>query len=378
MSPRRPTVYDVAERAKVSIATVSFAFSRPDQISQATRERVLETAREIGYMPSASARGLARGRTGALGLHSFDLLIDRPLQREPAEPAAADDAGARVPYAPGRTFLPWDDAGEVAADPRAFPLYVDEVRRGFELECRAHDRPVMLSRGSDTTTAVAESAGRVDGPGKMARPSAAASLQRVSLKMPIVLFSYPPADDGHHRVTSDNAGGARELVRHLVVEHGITDLGFVGATTVGDYRERFEGYLQALAELGVAAPDEVLDDTVLGEGSGFGGVMAALRAGRLPRALVCASDQLALALVDLLRAEGVDVPGEVVVTGFDGILAGLLSTPRLTTVRQPMEAMGRAAARILIDTTSGPQPPEPVTLRLGTKLVVRESCGCRG
>jgi DNA-binding LacI/PurR family transcriptional regulator len=378
MSPRRPTVYDVAERAKVSIATVSFAFSRPDQISQATRERVLETAREIGYMPSASARGLARGRTGALGLHSFDLLIDRPLQREPAEPAAADDAGARVPYAPGRTFLPWDDAGEVAADPRAFPLYVDEVRRGFELECRAHDRPVMLSRGSDTTTAVAESAGRVDGLAIFPGPSAAASLQRVSLKMPIVLFSYPPADDGHHRVTSDNAGGARELVRHLVVEHGITDLGFVGATTVGDYRERFEGYLQALAELGVTAPDEVLDDTVLGEGSGFGGVMAALRAGRLPRALVCASDQLALALVDLLRAEGVDVPGEVVVTGFDGILAGLLSTPRLTTVRQPMEAMGRAAARILIDTTSGPQPPEPVTLRLGTKLVVRESCGCRG
>lgn len=60
------------------------------------------------------------------------------------------------------------------------------------------------------------------------------------------------------------------------------------------------------------------------------------------------------------------------VTGFDGILAGLLATPRLTTVRQPMEAMGRAAARILIDTTTGTQPGEPVTLRLGTKLVVRE------
>ncbi len=379
MSPRRPTVYDVAERAKVSIATVSFAFSRPDQISAATRERVLETARELGYMPSASARGLARGRTGALGLHSFDLLIDRPLQREPADPdASVETAAVATPYAPGRTFIPWDDAGEIAADPRAFPLYVDEVRRGFELECRAHDRPVMLSRGSDTTTAVAESAGRVDGLAIFPGPSAAASLKRVSLAMPIVLFSYPPADDGHHRVTSDNAGGARELVRHLVVEHGITDLGFVGATSVGDYRERFQGYRDALAELGVTADDEVLDDTVLGEGSGFGGVSEARRAGRLPRALVCASDQLALALVDLLRTEGVDVPGDVVVTGFDGILAGLLATPRLTPVRQPMEAMGRAAARILIDTTTGTQPGAPVTLRLGTKLVVRESCGCRG
>ncbi len=126
MSPRRPTVYDVAERAKVSIATVSFAFSRPDQISAATRERVLETARELGYMPSASARGLARGRTGALGLHSFDLLIDRPLQREPADPdASVETAAVATPYAPGRTFIPWDDAGEIAADPRAFPLYGD-------------------------------------------------------------------------------------------------------------------------------------------------------------------------------------------------------------------------------------------------------------
>ncbi|MFS4507104.1 LacI family DNA-binding transcriptional regulator [Clavibacter sp. Sh2141] len=375
MSPRRPTVYDVAERAKVSIATVSFAFSRPDQISVATRERVLETARELGYMPSASARGLARGRTGALGLHSFDLLIDRPLEREPGTPVAP---AAATPYPPGHSSIPWDEADEIAADPRAFPLYVDEVRRGFELECRAHDRPVMLSRGSDTTTAVAESAGRVDGLAIFPGPSAAASLKRMSLKMPIVLFSYPPADDGHHRVVADNAGGARELVRHLVLEHGITDLGFVGATTVGDFRERFQGYRDARAELGLPAQDDVLDATALGEGSGFGGVIAALRAGRLPRALVCASDQLALALVDLLRAEGVDVPGDVVVTGFDGIFAGLLSTPRLTTVRQPMEAMGRAAARILIDTTSAPQASDPVSLRLGTKLVVRESCGCRG
>ncbi|OUD80869.1 Catabolite control protein A [Clavibacter michiganensis subsp. michiganensis] len=128
MSPRRPTVYDVAERAKVSIATVSFAFSRPDQISVATRERVLETARELGYMPSASARGLARGRTGALGLHSFDLLIDRPLQREPripTHPSRPRPSRRRTrPAAPSSLGRRRRDRG----GPRAFPLYVDEVR----------------------------------------------------------------------------------------------------------------------------------------------------------------------------------------------------------------------------------------------------------
>ncbi|MCI2956708.1 LacI family transcriptional regulator [Agromyces atrinae] len=373
MTARRPTVYDVAERAKVSIATVSFAFTRPDQISATTRERVLGIAREIGYMPSASARGLARGKTGALGLHSFDLLIERPQTREPVDPVG--EAGGAAPD-PGASFVPWDDAGdEFLADPRAFPLYVDEVQRGFELECRANGRPIMLSSGSGTTTSVAESAGRVDGLAIFPGPSAATTLAQVSLKMPIVLFSTPPGEDGHHRVLADNAGGMRELVTHLVTDHGITSLGFVGALRVADYRERFEAFRETLTDLGVAAPDEPLDDSLLGEDLGYTAVIEALREGTLPRALVCASDQLALPLLDLFAAEGVRVPDDVVVTGFDGIFAGRLSTPSLTTVRQPMEAMGRTAARLLMDSSRSPSA-EPVVVRLGTKLVVRASCGC--
>ena len=75
---RKTTVYDVAERAGVSTATVSFTFRRPDKVKPATRERVLKAARELDYVPSANARGLARGKTGALGLYSFDMLIERP------------------------------------------------------------------------------------------------------------------------------------------------------------------------------------------------------------------------------------------------------------------------------------------------------------
>ncbi|WP_438354226.1 LacI family DNA-binding transcriptional regulator [Microbacterium sp. CJ88] len=375
MEPRRPTVYDVAARAEVSIATVSFAFSRPDQISATTRDRVLTVARELGYMPSASARSLARGRTGALGLHSFDLLIDRPQGREPESRISAPPG---APPPPGESFVPWDDTDDdFLVDPRAFPLYVDEVQRGFELEARAHGRPVMISSGSDTTTSVAESAGRVDGLAIFPGPSAAESLAQVSLKMPIVLFSTPPGTDGHHRVLADNAGGMRELVLHLVRDHGIAVLAFIGALRVADYRERFEVFRATLAEVGIPTPDAPLDDSLLGEDRGYTPVLAALRQGTLPRALVCASDQLALPLLDLLAAEGVRVPDDIVVTGFDGILAARLSTPSLTTVRQPFEAMGRTAARLLMD--SGRSLAEPAAVaRLGTKLVRRRSCGCAG
>ena len=87
---RKTTVYDVAERAGVSTATVSFAFRRPDKVKPATRERVLKAARELDYVPSANARGLARGKTGALGLYSFDMMIERP-QGSDLEDFTAED-----------------------------------------------------------------------------------------------------------------------------------------------------------------------------------------------------------------------------------------------------------------------------------------------
>lgn len=130
---KRPTVYDVAQAAGVSIATVSFTFRQPERVRESTRKTVVEAARRLNYVPSASARGLAHGRTGALGLYSFDMLLesDGTVGGGPS----GDDPG---PYFAGdvaaRAFA--DDADDASF--RTFPLYVDEVQRGFELEC-AHD-----------------------------------------------------------------------------------------------------------------------------------------------------------------------------------------------------------------------------------------------
>ena len=370
---RRPTVYDVAERAGVSIATVSFSFRRPDQVREETRNLVLAAAKEIGYIPSASARSLAHGRTGAFGLHSFDLLLEEP---QGGDTTASDRVGSSQTLDISQSMIPWDDANDdLLSNPRAFPLYVDEVQRGFELECNSQGRPVLLSSGAEASTSVAETAGRVDGLAIFPAQTGLAALEHVSLKMPVVLFSAPPADDGHHRVLVDNDGGMRELVTHLVREHGQTDLAFVGALTVADYRERFLAMQDTLRSFGLPAPESELDATVLGEGRGFARVLELLRSGNLPGGLVCASDQLALNLLDLLQSHGVRVPEDVVVTGFDGILAGRLSQPSITTVRQPMETMGRVAARLLMDETSTPAA-EARVIRLGTKLVLRASCGC--
>jgi DNA-binding LacI/PurR family transcriptional regulator len=377
MASRRVTVYDVAERAGVSIATVSFAYRRPDQVRERTREAVFAAARELGYVPSGSARGLAAGQTGALGLHSFDLFIDRAQEIDVKAPPSASTVDL------SESAISWDRLDdELDADPRAFPLYVDEVQRGFELECRRLGRPVLLSRSSDTAADVTETAGRVDGLAVFTSflPStfAADSLAHVSKALPVVLFSMPPdASDPYHRVLVDNRGGMSALVAHLVHEHAVTDLEFVGGFSITDYEERFTGMQEALRAEGLPAPEAPIDPSVLGEGRALTVLRELIAERRLPRALVCASDQLALAVMDLLQASGLRVPDDVIVTGFDGVLAARLSRPTLTTVRQPMEAMGRVAARLLVEATVTPTRA-PRVFRLGTHLYPRGSCGCPG
>jgi LacI family transcriptional regulator len=149
--------------------------------------------------------------------------------------------------------------------------------------------------------------------------------------------------------------------------------------------------MEAIARVGASASGRIIDDTDLSDERLFAGVIELLRSGRLPDALVCASDAIAFALIDLLHAEGLEVPRDVIVTGFDGILATRLSTPTLTTVRQPMEMMGRVAAHLLISdgisdgTSDGTgfaasefdgDTPATRTVRLGTQLQLGGSCGC--
>lgn len=357
-----PTVYDVAERAGVSIATVSFTFRKPERVKAATRDIVLAAARELGYVPSASARGLADGRTRALGLFSFDYLLDT-LDQAPETEALA----TRPP--------PADDPNE---DFRLFPLYVDEVQRGLELQCWRRGYALMVGgRGqADTETVVADIAGRVDGLAVFPHTVPAETLQRIAWRIPVVELSEPSHDDELNHLTVDNTAGMRELTEHLITQHHLTNLAFLGSTAGSDQLARFLGFQAAVQAAGLTAQRKSLSpigSTVHDTGRI---VERLLTRGRLPQGLVCATDQDALAAMDALRRADVSVPREVAVVGFDGIAAGRIVSPTLTTVRQPMEQMGREVVDILVSQLAEPDLP-PVRRQLPVRMVLRESCGCR-
>lgn len=352
---RRPTVYDVARHAGVSTATVSFAFRQPHRVRPATLELVLEAARVLGYVPSASARGLAGGRTGAIGLYSFDYLLDHRVEPAVSGESAGGDGGYR-----------------------SFPLYADEVLHGVELECRRRGFALMVGGGrtSPSVPAVVDVAGRVDGLVALAGSLSADVLAGLTQRLPVVLLGARADDARVRTVAVDNLGGMRRLVEHLVGAHGCRRVVFLGEPQTVEIEDRYRGCVEALAAVGVAAPPPTSSYPGL-DGTTEQAVRACVERGTLPDAFVCATDQEALVTLDTLASVGVSVPGEVVVTGFDGIVAGRLSTPMLTTVRQPMGEIGRTAVRILVRMLE--EGPEQVrSEELPVELVIRASCGCPG
>lgn len=345
--PKPPTVYDVAARAEVSIATVSRVLTAPDSVKPATREKVVAAVRELGYVPSASARGLAARRTNVIGLFvpGHDEVVPR------IEPGQGTDVPVVVDNA---------DA------PDAENLYYDEVLRGAELEAGHRGFALMIASGSGERLEklVTDLAGRVDGLAVLEGTVPTELLDRVSRRIPVVVLGGAGSDDRFDHVASNNGPGMRALADYLVGRGAQSFVYVAGPEGVADDEERFSGFCQVVPRGAVAVHR--------GDFTRAGGRRVAESLESLPDAIVCANDQMALGVLDVLGERGILVPEKVQVTGFDGIVAGRHSRPTLTTVHQPMSELGRAAVRLVTERLDRPDAPRQ-TLTLPVRVVVRQS-----
>lgn len=353
----KPSVYEVARHAGVSTATVSRVLAGYERVLPATRDKVLNAVSELGYVPSGAARDLAARRTGVLGLCFPDL---------------------------------GQDEGDAA-------YWYDEVIRGMERAARRSGYAVLIaaSHHRDDSGLVLSIAGRCDGLVVLARTVPMAMIEHVATRIPVVLLAAGegPADDagpgGGEAADGGAAGGGRpgraidnlavanetgayQVTSHLADGHGYRDICFIaGPPDSPDSARRLDGFRRATAGLGQAV-------VRYGDFTTAGGRRAAERiiaAGRVPRALVCANDQTAIGVMAALRQAGLSVPGDVAVTGFDGIQLGQHLQPSLTTVVQPMAALGDTAVAMLSDRIGGAELP-PRTVELPVRLELGGSCGC--
>ena len=334
MRTREATIQQVAARAGVSIATVSRVANGTGQVSPAMRARVAGAIEELGFRPSHFGRALVSRRHGAVGV-----------------------------VLPGLSGP-----------------YHSEVIAGFE-QAAVEARLAVLILGTHllegSVERVLDLASRVDGlvvlGGSVVDGTVVDRL--VERGFPVVLMAGPP----HDRVTSvrvESRDAVRVLTRHLVEEHGHTDLAFLGNPTGSpDAAERFAGYQQARSELGLPADDE----PVRCGHDQAGGLEAGahlLSLDHRPRAVVCANDEIALGVLVYAFGHGVRVPEDLAITGFDSLPASAMTRPGITSVRQPMRDLGRRTLEELRGVIESGASPRDVVIP--TEVVLRESCGCPG
>jgi LacI family transcriptional regulator len=337
------TIYDVATRAGVSIASVSRVLNGLGSPRADTRERVLRAVRELSFVRDGSARALSNGLKEVVG----------------------------VVFRRGDETL-FEDEYE------SF-LYIDVINRGIEGESQRRGFDVLMSsvafNDENVLQRVAAMAGKTDGLILHDRMLSAVGIAQVAGIVPVVTLAGTPTPESMN-VRCDNESGMRALVRHLVIDHGYKRVAYLsGRGDSPDNRARARIFE---AEAAAAGAEIQTGPSWEGNYSAAGGasvITSLLDAGTvLPRAIVCASDQTAIGVMHALAQHGMRVPQDVAVTGFDDVPVARHLRPPLTTVRQPMQELGAKAFEVLHSRISGAAGDPEVVLPV--QLVVRESCGC--
>ncbi|PCG86485.1 LacI family transcriptional regulator [Streptomyces sp. WZ.A104] len=334
----RPTLEEVAARAGVGRGTASRVINGSPRVSEATREAVEAAVAELGYVPNRAARALAGNRTDAIAL-----VVPEPETRFFAEPYfSAIVRGVGAALADTEMQLLLTLAGN------------DRERRRLAQYLTAHrvDGVLLVAvHADDPLPELLEQLG-----------------------MPCVISGARHAAEPLASVDSDNFEGARAAVEHLVSRGRRQVATITGRLEVYGAQRRLDGYRAAVSEAGLAPDEHLVAPADFTEEGGARAMRELLTRRPALDAVFAASDVMAAGARQVLREAGRRIPEDVALIGFDDSVVARHMHPALTSVRQPIEEMGRRMAQLLLDEIAGRAPgAERPTVVLPTELVVRDS-----
>jgi len=332
------TLEDVAARAGVSRATASRVINGGQRVAATTRRAVEAAIAELGYTPNRAARSLAASRSDTVAL-----VVSEPAGRLFGDPFF----GQTIRGAAG--FLG-------ATDYQLVVLMVqgdaDRVRVERHLLRRNAAGALLLSTRRDDPL----------------------PRSLVDAGVACVLAGRAPDGLAVTYVDADNVGGARQAVTHLVKQGRRAVASVTGPRDMAPGADRLAGWHLGLAEAGLAAPASLVAEGDFTRAGGRAAAEALLRRRPDLDGLFVASDLMALGALEALRQAGRRVPEDVAVVGFDDSEAALSADPPLTTVRQPIEDLGRRMAELLLAQVAADDgAAAPTAEILQTHLVVRAS-----
>ena len=328
------TIQDVARVAGVSPITVSRVFRNWHNVRPETRQRVLDAAAELNYVPNAVARSLRQARSGLLAFINTDMLN---------------------------------------------PLFY-AMARGAEAAAQAAGMTIVLGNSDDDAALEARylrgmAEHRVDGIILVPTPATTAThIPTLPPKVPLVLLDRRPPDFPGSFICCNTATATRDLCRHLFAlgHERIAIIG--GMLEVPTWLNRLAGYRQAQREAGLPECEDLVVHGNYRAESGAGATRELLRSARPPDALIAASAQVLYGMLDELAAQGKSIPADISVCCVDDPALPAFIRPRFTYVQQPGHAMGVAAVELILEEMREGAPMRtdrefPATLRIG------ESCG---
>ncbi|GGJ17316.1 LacI family DNA-binding transcriptional regulator [Streptomyces brasiliensis] len=341
-SGRRPTLEEVAARAGVGRGTVSRVINGSPRVSDATRAAVEAAVAELGYVPNTAARALAANRTDAIAV-----VVPEPETRFFAEPYFSDilrGVGAELSDTEMQLLLIF--AGS------------DRERQRLAQYLAAHrvDGVLLVSVHADDPL-----------PDLLAQ-----------LEIPAVISGPRSAAETLTSVDSDNYGGGRSAVEHLLAHGRRTIAHITGRLDVYGAQQRVAGYRDALSEAGRPVDEQLIEAGDFTEEGGRRAMTRLLERSPDLDAVFAGSDVTAAGARQVLREAGRRIPDDVALVGYDDSVIARHMDPPLTSVRQPIEGMGRAMLGLLLEEIADRRPTASRRLErrhvvLPTELVGRES-----
>ncbi|MGN9840467.1 LacI family DNA-binding transcriptional regulator [Nonomuraea sp. H19] len=331
-------IKEVAQLARVSVGTVSNVLNRPEIVSPATRERVFEAIKKLGFVRNEVARHLRVGRSRTVGLVVLD--VSNPFFVDVAQGAesVAEDNDSMVVLC--------NSAGDPGRERRHLDQLEQQRVMGILITPVEMDTPwleELIARGT-----------------------------------PVVLVDSPATGLQCSVAVDDRLGG--QIAGAHLIERGHRRLMFVGGPpSIKQVADRHAGVTSAVAAADGAV--ELVTATAptltVGEGRAIGERVAALPPGERPTAAFCANDMMALGFLQAMATHGLRVPEDLAIIGYDDIDFAAAAAVPLSSIRQPRELLGRTAIDLLLEEVAEPEQHRHRQVIFQPDLVVRESSAMR-
>ena len=327
------TIVEVAAQAGVSFGTVSRVINNDIHVKKETRERVLQTMQRLGFVANRQARSLAGGKSNSVGVLVPDLGTG----------------------------------------------YIGEIIRGIDTELSLTGLDLILYTTHRTASKEANyvanlATGMVDGLLLVLPRSPADFVGNLTRRaFPFVLIDHQGAGCECPAVGATNWQGGYNATEYLI-KLGHKRIGFItGSMDLGCAVDRLAGYRSALRTYHIHEAPELVYEGTFFQPDGYAGASALLDLPAPPTAIFASNDVMAMGCMDAVRNRGLRVPDDVSIVGFDDIPQASLIWPALTTIKQPLEKMGRVATQMLLDLLDHPEK-EAERIELPTELIIRNSC----